>query len=338
MTTLKKVTRRETHPAAAKGQVGIVRRVLARQEVSLLLVVVAIGVATTIKAPAFFTHENLQQVLEASVTYFVIGCGSALLVIGGGLDFSVGASFTLGGLVTAKLLSMGFAWPLAVPLGLAACLIVGLVNFGIIAYWHVPPIIATLGTFYGITGLTTLITSGIDVVPLPVDFQALAQSQVFGIPNTIIFAIALGIITWFVLEHTSFGVNIRALGGNRVAAVGNGLPVIRLDVLLYAAAGVAAGAAGIIYASRVGSGQVNAGGATATLSVITAVLIGGVSLLGGLGSIQGVAVGSVLLSMIDNALVLTGIPPTYNSIIIGAILIGAVALDHLRRERLYRKR
>jgi ribose transport system permease protein len=109
-------------------------------------------------------------------------------------------------------------------------------------------------------------------------------------------------------------------------------------VAVYTAAAVTAGAAGILYAASVGSGQVNAGGANLTLDVVTAVLIGGVSLHGGLGTIQGVAIGSVLLSLIANALVLTGIPPTYDTIVIGAILIAAVGLDHLRRERLYRKR
>ncbi|MCW2783545.1 MAG: ribose transporter, permease protein, partial [Marmoricola sp.] len=89
---------------------------------------------------------------------------------------------------------------------------------------------------------------------------------------------------------------------------------------------------------RVGAGQVAAGGTTTTLNVITAVLIGGVSLQGGMGSIQGVAIGAVLLSLIDNALVLTNITPQYNSIVVGAILVSAVAVDHLRRERIYRKR
>jgi ribose/xylose/arabinose/galactoside ABC-type transport system permease subunit len=128
------------------------------------------------------------------------------------------------------------------------------------------------------------------------------------------------------------------IGGSRAAAIGNGLWVSRLDLAVYTAAAVTAGAAGILYASRVGSGQVNAGGATSTLTVFTAVLIGGVSLMGGLGTIQGVAIGSVLLSLIDNALVLSRVPPTYNSVIIGAILIAAVALDYLRRQRLYRRR
>ncbi|KRF28432.1 ABC transporter permease [Phycicoccus sp. Soil802] len=317
---------------------SLVQILISRQELSLVLVVIAITAAASVKAPAFMTQSNLLQILEGSVFYFVIACGSALLVVGGGLDFSVGATFTLGGLLSSQLMSEGLAWPVACLLGLLASIVVGVVNHSVITYWHVPPIIATLGVFYVLLGVTTLITGGLDVVPLPDEFQALAQGRILGIPNTILIAGLVGVVTWFVLEQTPFGVNIRALGGNRQAALANGLPTKRLDLTLYAAAAATAGAAGILYASRVGSGQVNAGGSSMTLSVITAVLIGGVSLLGGLGTIQGVVVGSILLSLIDNALVLTEVPPTLNTIIVGSILVGAVALDHLRRDHLYRKR
>ncbi len=311
---------------------------VSRQEVSLLLVVVAIAAVAAVKAPHFLTTENLVQVLEASVIYVVMGCGSALLVVGGGLDFSVGAAFTFGGLLTSQLLVGGVPWPVAVVVGLVACLLVGCLNFAIIRYLHVAPIIATLGVFYALVGVTTIQTNGQDVLPLPNDFQTLAQGHLLGIPNTILFAIIVALATWFVLDRTPFGVNVRALGGNRAAALAHGLPVARLDLVVYSAASITAGAAGILYASSVGSGQVNAGGASATLTVITAVLIGGVSLLGGLGSIPGVVVGCVLLSLINNALVLTQVPPTLDSIIIGVILVGAVAVDYLRRQRLYRKR
>ena len=338
MTTVATLTDDAVHGEYGSRMRPALKSLLARQETSLLLVVLAIGAAASLRSPVFLTHQNILQILEGGVTFFVMACGTALLVIGGGLDFSVGAVFTLGGLVTARLLQGGLAIPIAILAGLVASAIVGAVNFAVITYWHVPPIIATLGVFYILIGITTQITGGEDVVPLPEHFQVLAQSRLAGIPTPVIFAVLIGLVTWFVLEHTTFGVNVRALGGNRAAAVGNGLSVVRLDLTIYVATAVAAGAAGVLYASRVGSGQVNAGGATSTLTVITAVLIGGVSLLGGLGTIQGVAVGAVLLSLIDNALVLSKIPPTYNTIVIGAILVAAVALDHVRRERLYRKR
>ncbi|MCW2784362.1 MAG: D-allose transport system permease protein AlsC, partial [Marmoricola sp.] len=265
--------------------------ILVRQETSLLMVILVIGALAASRSSLFLQTDNLTEILRSSVIYFVMGCGAALLIIGGGLDFSAGAVFTLGGLTAAKLMVAGTAWPLAVLAGLAACGAAGLVNHLIITYLHVPPIIATLGTFFMLGGLDNLITGGNDVLPLPNSFQTLGQGDTAGVPNIILIAIAVGVLFWFVLDHTRFGVNVRALGGNREAALRNGLRIGRLDLSLYAIAAVTAGLAGIIYAARVGAGQVAAGGTTTTLNVITAVLIGGVSLQGGMGSIQGVAIG-----------------------------------------------
>lgn len=325
--------------ARAPGRAsGRIRSVIARQEVTLLLVMAVIVVAVSMRTPLFFTASNLTQILEGAVVYFIVACGSALLMIGGGLDFSVGAAFTFGGLSTAILLSAGFPVWFAVLGGLVGSAAVGVLNWIVITWCHVPPIIATLGVFFAMLGVTNQITGGLDVVPLPTEFEHIAQSKIAGIPATIVIAAAVGLATWFVLERTPLGTNVRALGGNRVAALGNGLNVRRLDLFVYVAAAMTAGGAGLLYASRVGSGQVAAGGSTLTLTVITAVLIGGVSLLGGLGTIQGVAVGAVLLSLINNALVMSRIPPANNSLIIGGVLIAAVTFDYFRRQRLYRRR
>jgi ribose transport system permease protein len=320
------------------GLTAAIGRVFRRQETSLLLVIVVVAVLAGSRNSAFFDLSNLTEILRSAVIYFVMGCGAALLVIGGGLDFSVGAIFTLGSLSTCLLLVRDLPWPLAVGVGVLVGAAVGVLNHLVISYWHVPPIIATLGVFFMLLGLNEQISEGADILPLPAAFQTLGQGSVLGVPNIIWYAVVLGIASWFVLERTRFGVNVRAVGGNRQAAIGNGLRVVRIDLVLYVIAGATAALAGIIYAARIGAGQVQAGGATTTLQVITAVLIGGVSLFGGLGSITGVAVGAVLLSTINNALIVAQIPPQYNNIVVGAILIGAVAVDHLRRHRLYRPR
>jgi ribose transport system permease protein len=312
--------------------------ILARQETTLIMVVLLIAALASTQSELFFTNANLTEVFRSSVIYFVMACGAALLIIGGGLDFSAGAVFTFGALLTSKMLVSGIGWPLAVVLGIAASCGIGVINHLIITHWHVPPIIATLGTFFMLSGVDALVTGGNDVLPLPLEFQALGQGAVGGVPNVIWMALVVGVLFWFLLERTRFGVNVRALGGNRQAAIGNGLRVRRLDLALYVIAAATAALAGIIYSARIGAGQVTAGGTSTTLIVITAVLIGGVSLMGGMGTIQGVAIGAVLLSLIDNALVLSQIPPQYNSIVIGAILVCAVAVDHVRRERIFRKR
>ncbi|MFJ4274260.1 ABC transporter permease [Streptomyces coelicoflavus] len=325
-------------PTQVPERTTVLRKILVRQETTLMLVIVVIGAFAASRSELFLSQSNLTEILRSSVIYFVMACGAALLIIGGGLDFSAGAVFTLGALLTCKMLVDGVPWPLAILIGLVSCCAFGVVNFLVITYLHVPPIIATLGTFYMLTGLNNLVTDGNDVIPIPQSFQDIAQGSVLGISSDVVIAAAVGVVFWFLLERTRFGVKVRALGGNRQAAVGNGLRVLRLDVALYVIAAGTAALAGVIYSAQVGAGQVTAGGTSTTLNAITAVLIGGVSLMGGMGSIQGIAVGAVLLSLIDNALVLTNIPPQYNSIVIGAILVSAVAVDHLRRGRIYRKR
>ncbi|MEV6964018.1 ABC transporter permease [Hamadaea sp. NPDC051192] len=331
------VANHEPGAAAGPAHRSLVSRALLRQEFTLALVIVVISVAAFTRNHAFLSSDNVLELLRSSVIYFVMACGAALLTIGGGLDFSVGGVFTLGALSTTLLLVRDVPWPLAVVFGIVIGALVGAINHLVITYLHVPPIIATLGTFFILLGLDTQVSQGDDVLPLPEAFTTLGQGSVLGIPNVILYAIAVGVVCWFLLERTRFGVNVRALGGNRQAAVQNGLRVARLDLALYAIAGATGALAGIIYAARVGAGQVQAGGATTTLNVVTAVLIGGVSLFGGLGSITGVAFGALLLSTVDNALIVAQVPPDYNNIIVGAILIGAVAVDHLRRKRLYRR-
>lgn len=315
-----------------------VRRVMARQETTLLLVVLVVGTLAALKSSLFLDSDNLLEILRSSVIYFVMGCGAGLLVIGGGLDFAAGAVFTLASLMTSTMLVSAVPWPVAIVGGLALAALVGVVNHLVITYWHVPPIIATLGVFFMLTGVDNLVTGGNDVIGLPQVVQDIGQGSLLGVPNVVLIAVAVGVVFWFLLERTRFGINVRALGGNRAAAIANGVRATRVDLALYVLAAVTAGFAGVLYAARVGSAQVTAGGSSTTLIVVTAVLIGGVSLMGGLGSIEGVAIGAVLLSLIDNALVLSSIPPQYNTIVVGAILVSAVAVDHLRRERIFRKR
>lgn len=322
---------------AVRRSPASVRSLLLRQETTLLLVILAVGAFATYRNPIFTSTNNLTDIGRATVIYFVMACGAGLLMIGGGLDFSVGNIFTMGGITCAWMLVHGVPWPLAVVIAIAAGVGIGIVNNAVIAYLHVPPIIATLGTFFILDGVAVQVTHGTDILPLPAGFQNLGQGDVGGVPYIVLYAIVVGLAFWFALELTPFGVNVRALGGNRQAAIGNGLRVGRLDLALYVLSGATAAFAGVIYAARVGSGQVQAGGASTTLTVVTAALIGGISLFGGLGTITGVAVGALLLSEIDNALVVARIPPQYNSIVVGAILISAVAVDHLRRKRLYRR-
>ncbi len=326
--------RRRTREA---GESGRIANLVRRQEFTLVLVVLAIGVGATVLNPVFISPNNLIELARATVIYFIMACGATLITIGGGLDFSVGSVFTLGGIATAWAMSIGVPWPLAILIGLAAGALCGLGNAIIIEKLGVPPIITTLGTFYIISGLIVVFSGGNDIVGLSPTFELLGQGSLYGIPLVVLYAVVVGVVFWILLEKTRYGYNVRAIGGNRAAAVANGISATSINRWLYATGGLVAALAGIIYTARTGSGQVSAGGASVTLVVTSAVLIGGTSLFGGLGTITGTAIGALLFAEIDNGLALSNIPPLYLNIVVGSILILAVAADYVRRKRLYRR-
>ncbi|MER6807698.1 ABC transporter permease [Spirillospora sp. NPDC000708] len=316
-------------------RLGLGRRLLARQELTLIAVLILVGVLATLRNPSFGESDNLLQVVRAAVVTFIVACPLTLVTIGGGFDFSVGSVFTLGGVSAAYFMTHGVIWPLAILIALAVGAAVGALNAVVIDRLKVPPIITTLGTFYVMGGVVILFTHGIDIAPLPLQFDSLGTGSTLGLPNVIIAGILVGIAYHLVLERTRYGYNVRSLGGNRLAATENGIPVRRLDAWLYIGAGALAAFAGIVYAARTGSGQVGAGGASVTLTAISAVLIGGTSLFGGIGTITGTALGAILFAEIDNALAVAGIDALYSNMIIGSILIFAVAADSIRRGRMF---
>lgn len=309
------------------------RAIATRQEVTIAGVILVFGIAITIVNPVFASPSNLIDLLRSTVVYFVAACGLTLVVVAGGFDFSVGSAFTLGGISAAWLMTQGVFWPIALLCGVALGAAMGLVNATIIDRLHVPPIITTLGMFYFIAGAVVLFTGGRDIQPLPDGFNSFGKGTLLTIPFLIWYAVIIGVIYHLVLNHTRFGYNVKAVGGNLNAAVANGISAVRTNAWLYAGAGAIAALAGILYAARTGSGQVSAGGAGFTLTAISAVLIGGTSLFGGVGSIAGTALGALLFAAIQNGLAIASVPAQFSNMIIGGILVVAVAFDAYRRRR-----
>jgi ribose transport system permease protein len=310
---------------------------LGRQEATLVGMILLLGALAGIRNTTFLTSSNLLELGRATVVYFVIACPLTLVVIGGGFDFSVGSVFTLGGISAAWAMTTGhILWPLAIVIGMAFGGLVGLVNAFVINRLDVPPIIATLGMFYFISGVIVVFSGGNDIAPLPTEFVNLGTGSVLGIPDLIFYGLGIGVIYYVALERTRFGYDVRAVGGNRLAAVENGISAVRVDRWLYAGVAAVAALAGIIYTARTGSGQVSAGGAPVTLEVVSAVLIGGTSLFGGIGTITGSLLGSILFAEIDNALALTNINSLYENMVVGALVVLAVAADTFRRRRTVR--
>ena len=212
MTTQASSVKPAQTPGVAPATTSRLRRVVVRSELTLFGVLIVVGAAATLRNSAFAAPDNLVEVVRAAVVTFIVACPLTLITIGGGFDFSVGSVFTLGGVSAAWFMtSGGIPWPLAVVLGAAVGALVGLVNALVIQKLNVPPIITTLGTFFFVGGVVVLFTGGIDISPLPTQFNELGTGSLFGIPNVIIAGAVVGVVYHIVLQHTRFGYNVRAL-------------------------------------------------------------------------------------------------------------------------------
>jgi len=347
---MKEVTAPTSPPRAGPGQVAppgeaevdhpVSRRLASlTQAAGLIGVIVGVAVYFQFNNSAFLTFNNVVEILRSGVLYFIVAAASTLVMVGGGLDLSVGALYAAGGVLACEFMVAGIPWLVAILLALAISAAIGSLSALITIYLRVPPLIATLGVFFVVQGAITVLTGGNDVfLGVPEGFTKIGQSTVRGVPYLVFYGIVIGVICHVLLEKTSFGYDVKATGGNRAAARTNGIRVNRIDITLYSMSAAVAAFAGILFAARTGSGSPQAGGYGLTFQVLTAIIIGGTSLFGGIGTVFGSALGCLLFAETDNGLSVINVNPLYQQIIVGAILIAAVAIDQARRRRQFRLR
>ncbi|MBC7590073.1 MAG: ABC transporter permease [Salinibacterium sp.] len=288
--------------------------------------------------PIFLSSGNIMEMLRATTLYFIVACPMTLVLVSGGIDFSAGALFATGGVTAGLLMVLGLPWPIAVIIGMAVGGALGIVNAWLSVRLRVPPLIATLGMFFTASGIITVVTGGNSIYGFPKAFTDLGQGFLLGIPFLVYYAVVVGVVFWILLEKTSLGYDARAVGGNRAAASANGIRVGRHDFIVYGLAGAVAALAGIMGAARLSSANPAAGGTALTFQVVTAVIIGGTSLFGGIGSIGGSALGALLFAVINNGLVIINVNSLWQNIFVGVILVSAVAIDQARRRRQFTSR
>jgi ribose transport system permease protein len=296
---------------------------------------IVFGAIVQAQNAAFFRYENLILVAKAAGPVFIVSVTMTFVLVGGGIDLSVGSVAALGGVITALALTAEVPIPLAILAGLLACAVVGLINGLLVARAGIPPLIVTLGALYAVRGMVLIITDGVQIFPLPGAFNAIAQGAVATIPYLVIYGIVFGILGHIVLEYSTFGYRIRALGGNAVAARGAGIQITRLRASLYVISALGAGLAGILATSRfsVGDPVLYQG---FELVVISAVIVGGTSLFGAIGRVTGTALGVILLGLVTNGLQLMRVTQYFQPVVLGAVVVGAVAVDRIRRTRIWR--
>lgn len=302
-------------------------------QLGILLVLVALVLVVGINKPVFFSGENLMNVLRSSSFIFLIGIAMTYVLISGGLDLSVGPMVALGGILSSMAVVSGVPIVISILLGVAIGLILGAMNGFMIVKFRIPALIVTLGMKYIAEGLVLIITLGKPVYPLPERFQAIGQGDVLGIPNVVLVAIVLALIGAGVLKYTRYGRSVYAVGGNKETARLSGINAGFIQGSVYALTGGTAALAGVLMAARLNSAQPTAGTGY-ELSVIAAVIIGGTSMFGGSGNISGTLIGALLMTVIENGMLLLRISPYWQKLIVGVVIILAVGLDQYRRKRI----
>lgn len=289
----------------------------------------------------FLSHENMLIVLRQVSINGILAIGMTFVIITAGVDLSVGSVLALSGIVAARFattnsgLAIGDSaqavlMPLIIALGIG--IICGLINGTILARYRLQPFIVTMGMLSAARGLTLLTTDGNPVSQLNSDFRLLGNGYLLGIPVPVMIFLLLFVTAWILLNKTLFGRYIYAVGGNSKSARTSGINVVRIKVLAYTLCGALAGIAGLILTARTGSAQTNAGAAY-ELDAIAAVVIGGTSMAGGVGTLLGTLFGVLIIGVMNNGLDLLGVQSYYQQIIKGALIVAAVLLDPSRKQQ-----
>ena len=300
-----------------------------------LLVVIAIGaIALGILSPVFFTRLNIENLLFSSTIIAVIAIGEAFVILVAGIDLSVGAVLALSSVLSVGLVNdFGFPPLVAAFVSLAAGALIGLINGLNVTLTKIPALIATLAMLTAVRGSAFIYSGGQNIAPVPDLYIRVQATRLAGVPVIILLTLALGVVAHFVLTRTRFGRSIYATGGNPLASRLAGIRTGRIIVLAYTISGVLAALGGLMITARLEAGAATAGQGL-ELTVISAVVIGGVSLFGGEGKIAGVLLGVLLLGLVQNAINLLSVPPNYDYVVSGIVIAAAATLDVYRRNYL----
>ncbi|MEF2976321.1 ABC transporter permease [Subtercola sp. YIM 133946] len=330
-------------PVAPNVDDGKPRNFLSRltgiQSFQILLVLIVIFLIFTILAPTIFPQwTNIRQIVQNVSILAVLGIGMTFVIITSGIDLSVGSVLVFSGVVSAKVMVAlgGQGWGTAV-IGLIVAIVVGLawglLNGFLIAKAKVPPLIVTLGTLGAALGLAQVLTDGVDIRDVPtVLTDTIGYGNVWGttIPLISLLALIIVIIFAVILHKTKFGLYTFAVGSNEEAARRVGVKVDRQLISIYALSGALAGLGGLLSLSQYGTTAI-AGQSQTNLNVIAAVVIGGTSIFGGVGTIFGTMVGLFIPAVLQNGFVIIGVQPFWQQVAVGAVLVAAVYIDQRRR-------
>lgn len=304
------------------------KRFLKDQRILLALVILLIVAVVSIINPRFIAVKNLITIFKQISVIGILTMAMSMLLIGGGIDLSIGNIMVLSGVVMARVLGDGGSVMTAVALGVLVGIACGLLNGAVIAKSKCIPLIITLGTSQVFYGLALTISGG-RIMSFGGAFNAIGKTRLFDVFPVMLFVLIFMVaVSYVLMNRTRFGRRIVAIGGNEKNAFLSGIHVIKYKILIYGIAGFFCSVAAIIFSARIDSITANAGAGYET-SALTAAIIGGVTFDGGKGTISGAFLGCVLMGVISNAMNILQVETYIQTIITGGIIVSAVVLSNI---------
>jgi ribose transport system permease protein len=325
-----------TPSTAAQVPQGLAARKAQGQElmraIGMLPVLVLLCIGFSFLNENFASLQNLSIVTQQASINMVLAAGMTFVILTGGIDLSVGSMLAASAVVAMLVSKAPQFGMLGILAGLVVGLLFGVINGSMVAFMKLPPFIVTLGTLTAVRGIARLLGSDTTVFNPQLPFAFIGNGEVLGVPWLVIIAFAIIALSWFVLRRTVLGLYIYSVGGNPEAARLSGIKVWAVLLFVYAFSGVMSGLGGVMSASRLYAANGLQLGQSYELDAIAAVILGGTSFVGGVGSILGTLIGALIIAVLSNGLILTGVSDIWQYIIKGLVIIGAVALDSYRRK------
>ena len=319
-------------PRSGVEATRLVDRLLRVRELSLVGVLVVIVLATTLYNSRFVNSQNLRDISLNVAIVAMLAVGQTIVVVSRNIDLSVGSVMGFTALAVGSLFAdnPGIPIPLVVVIGIAIGTGFGAINGALVSIGRVPSLVVTIGTLYIIRGADFAWASGRQVTAsqLPDNFLRIGSNSIAGVPILPLITLVVVLVAGFAMRSYRSGRELYAIGSNPDAAVLAGVAVGRRVFGAFVVSGALAGLAGVMYCARFGTVDA-AAGTGQELAVVAAVVVGGVAIFGGAGTVYGAALGALLLSVIGSALVILKINPFWERAIDGALLLGAIALDRL---------
>lgn len=297
----------------------------------ILIFLIVLFLFLSFTSPYFLTVDNLTKVLRQVAVVGIVTVSMTMVILTGGIDLSVGSILGLTSIILAKLMVAGISVPIAIIITLISGMGLGLFNGFLINKIKISPLITTLGTMTIYSGISYIVTKGVSIFGFPESFSFIGQGYILRVPVPIIILILVYIFGFFILNNTRFGRYIYGIGANEKASILSGVDVVKIKYMVYTISGLLASLASVVMLSRINSALPSTG-AGLEFDVVTAVVLGGVSVNGGEGKLQGVVIGLLIIAILSNGMILLGVDSYFQTVVKGAVLLMAVGIDNISKK------